>query len=202
MMYSDGTRKTMSELQRIASTTRRRIAEESAHLEQLSLSTSRTRALADRLLDLFACGATSHEKSGLMRVLNSFEPDMDISEVPLIPVAIALANGQLPFVKRLRAAGNSRVNDDSVILLSQVLRFSPGRTQLEQLDISGTKVTERGLTFLLEMMADQGKPFTLVARNLVRHEACASPDHAGGATDPFRKALEKARATGGCTTLL
>ncbi|CBH15503.1 hypothetical protein, conserved [Trypanosoma brucei gambiense DAL972] len=189
-MYSDGTRKTMSELQRMAGATRMRIAEEGAQLETLSKATTRAQKLVDSMFNLFASGATHHEREELMRILTSEESDIDISGVPPFPAALALANGQLPHVRTIRAARNNRINDEVVIFLSQVIRFSAVPAQVELLDISDTKVTERGLLFVLEMILERDEPFTLIAKGLVSSEGFALAGDLTGVGERFRKVFE------------
>ncbi|KEG14219.1 hypothetical protein DQ04_00571140 [Trypanosoma grayi] len=197
-MYSDGDRKTISELQRAAEATRARIAEEKAQLERVLKATARARRLIDELFNLFARELEKEERNALMTVLTSLSEEINLSEVPLLPVAIALANGNLDSAKYLRAAGNRFADDSSVIFLAYVLRFSPAILQVELLDISRTKVTEKGLVFLLEMMAERKKPFTLIATDRV--SPVVSPP--GDYNTRFEEALRKVRKNESCTVTL
>ncbi|ESS70085.1 hypothetical protein TcG_02441 [Trypanosoma cruzi] len=169
-MYGDGDRKTISELRRDAAAVRRRILDQTVQLQRVQNATARASRLIDQLLRLFATEVTENDRDALFAVLASISEDLDFSNVPLIPIAIALANDHFSNVKRIRAVRNRFLDDNSVIFLAHVLRFSPSLSQVELLDISGTRVTEKGLFFLLEMMEERETPFALIAKDRVPTE--------------------------------
>lgn len=167
-MYSDGDRKTVSELQREAEMTRNQIVEEARQLERIKRITAKTQFSIDQLFRFFAREVeTEEERKTLIDILLSNAPDIHMETVPLLPIATAIANGRLSNARRIYASDNHFVEDNSLIYLVHVLRFCPQAAQIEYLDISNTRVTEKGMTFALEMMVERSSPFTLVCKGLV-----------------------------------
>ncbi|EPY32144.1 hypothetical protein STCU_01707 [Strigomonas culicis] len=166
-MYSDGERKTMSELQREAEATRNQIVEEARNLERIKKSTAKTQFSIDQLFRFFAREVeTEEQKKNLVDVLMGNLPDLHVECVPMLPISIALANGRLTNAQRIFAEDNALVDDSVLIFFVHVLRFSPQTAQIDYVDISGTHVTAKGLCFMLEMMVERRSAFTLVMRRL------------------------------------
>ncbi|AYU83387.1 conserved hypothetical protein [Leishmania infantum JPCM5] len=166
-MYSDGERKTVSELQREAEATRKEIIEEAQRLERIKKATAKTQFSIDQLFRFFAREVeTEKEKKMLIDLLVSNPPDLHIECVPVLPVVIAIANGRMTNARRIYTTDNAFLDDSAFILLVHTLRFLPQACKIDFLDISGTGVTERGMCFVLEMMIERNTPFTLVAKRL------------------------------------
>ncbi|KAG5489918.1 hypothetical protein JKF63_00035 [Porcisia hertigi] len=166
-MYSDGERKTVSELQREAEAMRKEIIEEAQRLEQIKKATAKTQFSIDQLFRFFAREVeTEEEKKMLVDLFVSNPPELHIERVPVLPVVIAIANGRMTNARRIYTADNVLLDDSTLIFLVHTLRFSPQAFQIDFLDISGTRVTERGMCFVLEMMIERNAPFTLVAKRL------------------------------------
>lgn len=166
-MYSDGERKTVSELQREAEATRKEIIEEAQRLERIKKATAKTQFSIDQLFRFFAREVeTEKEKRMLVDLLVSNPPDLHIEYVPVLPVVIAIANGRMTNACRIYATDNAFLDDSVFIFLVHTVRFSPQACKIDFLDISGTRVTERGMCFVLEMMIERNTPFTLVAKRL------------------------------------
>ncbi|KAG5463867.1 hypothetical protein LSCM1_00040 [Leishmania martiniquensis] len=166
-MYSDGERKTVSELQREAEATRREIIEEAQRLERIKKATAKTQFSIDQLFRFFAREVeTEEEKKMLVDLLVSNPPDLHIERAPVLPVIVAIANGRMTNARRIYTTDNSLLDDSTFIFLVHTLRFSPQACQIDFLDISGTRVTERGMCFALEMMIERNTPFTLIAKRL------------------------------------
>lgn len=167
-MYSDGERKTVSELQREAEATRNQIVEAAHQLELIKRATAKTQFSIDQLFRFFAREVeTEAEKKMLVDLLLTNSPDLHIECVPLLPIAIALANGRLTNARRIYAADSQFVDDSSLIFLVHVLRFSPQAAQIDFVDVSGTRVTEKGMFFMLEMIVERETSFTLMAKNVM-----------------------------------
>ncbi|KAG5489185.1 hypothetical protein GH5_00047 [Leishmania sp. Ghana 2012 LV757] len=167
-MYSDGERKTVSELQREAEATRREIIEEAQRLERIKKATAKTQFSIDQLFRFFAREVeTDEEKTTLVDLLVSNPPDLHIERVPVLPVVVAIANGRMSNARRIYTTDNALLDDSTFIFLVHTLRFSPQASQIDFLDISGTRVTERGMCFVLEMMIERNTPFTLIAKRLL-----------------------------------
>ncbi|EPY41761.1 hypothetical protein AGDE_02163 [Angomonas deanei] len=166
-MYSDGERKTVSELHREAEAIRNQIVEEALQLERIKKATAKTQFSIDQLFRFFASEAeTEEEKRMLVDILTSDTPDLHVECVPLLPIIIALTNARLSNTQRIFAEGNAKVDDSVLIFLVHVLRFSPQATQIEYLDISNTRVSAKGMCFLYEMLQERTHNFTLVAKNI------------------------------------
>lgn len=164
-MYSDGERKTVSELLREAEATRNQIIDEARQLAQQKKVTAKVQFSIDQLFRFFAREAQSEEeKKALVDTLLTNAPDVYLGTVPLIPITIAIANGRMTNARRIFAVDNPFVEDSAFIFLVHVLRFSPQAAQIEHVDVSGTAITEKGLTFALEMMLERDTPFALVAK--------------------------------------
>ncbi|GET93103.1 hypothetical protein, conserved [Leishmania tarentolae] len=167
-MYSDGERKTVSELQREAEATRKEIIEEAQRLERIKKATTKTQFSIDQLFRFFAREVeTEREKKMLLDLLVSNPSHLHIECAPVLPVIIAIANGRMTNVQRLYATDNAFLDDSAFIFLVHTLRFLPQASQIDFLDISGTRVTERGMCFVLEMMIERNTPFTLIAKRLL-----------------------------------
>lgn len=167
-MYSNGNRKTVSELKREAQATRRAIAQEAKQVEELQKGTAKLQFFIDQLFRFFAPGVESEEdKRALVEIIVSNPPEIYLGRLPLLPIATMLANGRLTSTQRIFAADNPRVDDGALIFLAHVLRFSPQAAQVLYVDISSTSVTARGLFYLVEAMVERGKKFTLEARELI-----------------------------------
>ncbi|CAJ1012515.1 hypothetical protein Q4I28_007828 [Leishmania naiffi] len=167
-MYSDGERKTVSELQREAEATRREIIEEAQRLERIKKATAKTQFSIDQLFRFFAREVeTEEEKRMLVNLLVSNPQDLHIESVPVLPVVIAIANGRMTNARRMYATDNTLLDDSVFIFLVHTLRFSPQACHINFADISGTRVTKRGMCFALEMMIERNTPFTLVAKRLL-----------------------------------
>ncbi|CAJ1037612.1 conserved hypothetical protein [Leishmania braziliensis MHOM/BR/75/M2904] len=167
-MYSDGERKTVSELQREAEATRREIIEEAQRLERIKKATAKTQFSIDQLFRFFAREVeTEEEKRMLVNLLVSNPQDLHIESVPVLPVVIAIANGRMTNARRMFTTDNALLDDSVFIFLVHTLRFSPQACHIDFVDISGTRVTKRGMCFALEMMIERNTPFTLVAKRLL-----------------------------------
>lgn len=167
-MYSDGERKTVSELQREAEATRKEIIEEAQRLERIKKATAKTQFSIDQLFRFFAREVeTEEEKKLLVDLLVSNPPDLHVECVPVLPIVIAIANGRMTNARRIYATDNTFLDDSAFIFLVHTLRFSPQAGQIDFLDVSGTRVTERGMCFMLEMMIERNTPFVLIARRLL-----------------------------------
>ncbi|RNF17182.1 uncharacterized protein Tco025E_04921 [Trypanosoma conorhini] len=197
-MYGNGDRKTVSELMREAAATRRRLSYYAAHLERVQNAAERARSLIERMLRIFARELDANDRDNFLTVLTSTSEDLEIANLPLLPIVIALSNYHFTELKRIYAVGNCFVDDSSVKFLAYVLRFSPLASQIELLDISGTRVTEQGLCFLLDMMQEREIPFTLIAKDRVQTES--SPD--AEVNERYQLLLEKVRAKSNCTLKL
>ncbi|RNF11848.1 hypothetical protein TraAM80_00683 [Trypanosoma rangeli] len=197
-MYCNGDRKTVSELIRDAAKVRRLIDAQAAYLEQMHGATTSARCLLNRMLHIFARELDVNDIDPLLTVLASTSEDLDIANVPLVSVAIALSNEHFTNTKHIRAVCNRFVDDNSVIFLAGILRFSPVASQIELLDISGTRVTEKGLFFLLSMMQEREMPFTLIAKDLVLPEKNPPVEF----KRKYQLALEKVRGKSNCTLVL
>lgn len=174
-MYSDGERKTLSELQREAEATRNQIVEEAKQLDRIKRATAKAQFSIDQLFRFFAREVeTEEEKKTLVDVLMTNAPEVHIEAVPLLPIATAIANGRMNNARRIYAADSRFVDDSSIVFFAHVLRFSPQAAQIDWLDVSGTAVTEKGLSFLLEAVAERDSAFTLVAKNVTIPSASAS----------------------------
>lgn len=179
-MYSDGNRKTVSELKREAQAVRRTIAQEAKQVEELQKGTAKLQFFIDQLFRFFAPGVESEaDKRVLVEIIVSNPPEIYLTRLPLLPISTMMANGKLTNTQRIFAADNFRVDDASLIFFIHVLRFSPQAAQVLYVDISRTSVTARGLFFFIEAIIERGKKFTLEARELVTF-----PDTAGGRHEP------------------
>ncbi|CCW67098.1 unnamed protein product [Phytomonas sp. Hart1] len=177
-MYSDGERKTLSELQREAEMTRLQISEAISQLEEIKKATAKTQFSIDQMFRIFTPEAkTEEEKKNLIDVLMTNSPEVHIECVPLLPIAIAIANGRLTNARSIFAANSPFINDECLIFFTHVLRFSPQATQIDYVDISGTVVTEKGICFILEMMYERDSTFTLVAKNVSIPLGAASAEY-------------------------
>eukprot|EP00796_Vickermania_ingenoplastis_P004992 gene4992-3587_t len=185
-MYSDGNKKTVSELKREAQATRRSIAQEAKQVEELKKGTAKLQFFIDQLFRFFAPGVESEEdKRALVEIIVSNPPEIYLSRLPLLPIATMMANGKLTNTQRIFAADNPRVDDPALIFFIHVLRFSPQAAQVLYVDISRTAVTARGLFYFVEAMVERGKKFTLEARELVSVPAGANSSTTGS-TLPHR----------------
>ncbi|KAH9582023.1 hypothetical protein LSM04_002982 [Trypanosoma melophagium] len=194
-MYSDGDRKTISELQRIAASMQKKITEESAQLERTRKAVVRVHDTIDQIFSVFARETEKEGRNAFMNALNSISEDVFLTDVPLLPIVIALANGHLSDCRRLYAAHNRYVDDGSVIFLAHVLRFVPANTQMELLDITGTKVSEKALCFLLEMMAERESQFVLIAKDRMPTDLPVEETYMQQFNELLRKVLEKENCT-------
>ncbi|CCW59929.1 unnamed protein product [Phytomonas sp. EM1] len=177
-MYSDGDRKTLSELQREVEVTRTQISEAISQLEEIKKATAKTQFSIDQMFRIFTREAkTEEEKKNLIDVLMTNSPEVYIECVPLLPIATAIANGRMTNARSIFAANNPFINDGCLIYFIHVLRFSPQATQIDYVDISGTAVTEKGICFMLEMMYERESAFTLVAKNVSIPSGTASAEY-------------------------
>lgn len=198
-MYSDGERKTVSELQREAEATRNQIVKEARQLERIKKATAKTQFSIDQLFRFFAREVeTEEEKKTLIDVLMTNTPDVHIETVPLLPIATAIANGRMNNVRRIYATDSRFVDDSSLILFTHVLRFSPQAAQIDWLDISGTAVTEKSLCVLLETITERDANFTLIAKNV----SIPSPMASNACKQRFAAALASVRTKKHCVVQL
>ncbi|ORC93171.1 uncharacterized protein TM35_000024970 [Trypanosoma theileri] len=197
-MYSDGDRKTLSELQRVAATLRNNITEENTQLERTRKAVARMQDTIDQMFSVFARETEKEGRNAFMSVLNSISEDVVLTDVPLLPIVIALANGHLSDCRRLYAVRNRYVDDGSIIFLAHVLRFVPATTEIELLDISETKVSEKALCFLLEMMLERETRFVLIAKDRIPLDLPVAET----CMQQFNKLLQKVQAKENCTVTL
>lgn len=167
-MYSDGKKKTVSELEREAQAVRRSIAHKAAQIQELKNGSAKLQFFIDQLFRFFAPGVElEDEKQELVEIIVSNPTVVNLRSLPLVPIATLMANGRLTHTQRINAADNCLVTDGALIYFVHVLRFSPHAAQVVYMDISGTPVTSRGLFFLVEAIVERGKPFTLEAKGLL-----------------------------------
>lgn len=159
---------TKSELDREAARVRRQIEETAKKAEELMRTTAKFQFFVDQLFRFFAPGVKSEEdKQALVEIIISSQAAIYVGQLPLLPIAFLMANGRLPGAQRIFAQDNPKVDDRSVIFLAHVLRFSPQATQVDYVDISRTSVTARGLFYMVEMMIERGRKFTLEALEVI-----------------------------------
>lgn len=167
-MHKDSEEKTATELTREAAELRRKIEEEAKKSEELMRSIAKSQFCVDQMFRFFAPGVnTEEEKRELIEIISLNPPEIFLDRLPLLPIALLLSNGRLSGTQRIHAAGNRKVDDGAVIFLASVLRFAPQASQVIALDISRTAVTAHGLFYVVEMMVEKCRKFTLDARGLV-----------------------------------
>lgn len=167
-MSSKSDEKTISELKREALATRELIQMEAKIAEELMRTTAKLQFSVDQIFRFFAPGIDSEEdKRALVEIVIVNPPEIYLSTLPLLPIAMMIANGRLPNAQRIYAGGNTKVEDSDVIFFAHVLRFCPQASQINYVDISRTSVTARGVFFMVEMVVERGRMFTLDARGLI-----------------------------------
>lgn len=177
-MYSDGDRKTVSELQREAEVTRKEIVDEAQRIEGVRRSIAKVRFSISQLFDFFAKDVeTEEDRKLLVYLLMNDPPSLHLETISPLPIIITLANCRLPNARSFFFTGNHHLDDPLLTFFVHTLRFCPHARQVNFVDVSGTAVTERGMCHVLEMMIERRAAFTLVAKNIPAAPTDSESEH-------------------------